>query len=142
MFKFLDYLASFDAADGHAFLLHLPPIRRAKLLYLPAPDVLLGQVPECIGGVNLVEDVRVIRGFTTPSPARTSENVTASISWSIAPVLSFQEASRTAMYAGTFVLLLLPAVAYWGSLVVDLTLFGALLPRRSTASWKRSSPPL
>jgi len=31
------------------------------------------------------------------------------------------------MYAGTFVLLL-PAVAYWGSLVVDLTLFGALLP--------------
>ena len=53
--------------------------------------------------------------------------VTASISWSIAPELSFQEASRTAMYAGTFVLLL-PAVAYWGSLVVDLTLFGALLP--------------
>jgi O-antigen ligase len=52
--------------------------------------------------------------------------VTASISWSIAPKLSFQEASRTAMYAGTFVLLL-PAVAYWGSLVVDLTLFGALL---------------
>jgi O-antigen ligase len=46
--------------------------------------------------------------------------VTASISWSIAPVLSFQEASRTAMYAGTFVLLL-PAVAYWGSLLVDLT---------------------
>ena len=31
------------------------------------------------------------------------------------------------MYAGTFVLLL-PAVAYWGSLVVDLTLFGALMP--------------
>jgi O-antigen ligase len=31
------------------------------------------------------------------------------------------------MYAGTFVLLV-PAVAYWGSLVVDLTLFGALLP--------------
>jgi hypothetical protein len=53
--------------------------------------------------------------------------VTASISWSIAPELSFQEAARTAMYAGTFVLLL-PAVAYWGSLVVDLTLFGALLP--------------
>jgi hypothetical protein len=53
--------------------------------------------------------------------------VTASISWSIAPDLSFREASRTAMYAGTFVLLL-PAVAYWGSLVVDLTLFGALLP--------------
>jgi hypothetical protein len=53
--------------------------------------------------------------------------VTASISWSIAPKLSFHEASRTAMYAGTFVLLL-PAVAYWGSLVVDLTLFGALLP--------------
>jgi len=53
--------------------------------------------------------------------------VTASISWSIAPVLSFHEASRTAMYAGTFVLLL-PAVAYWGSLVVDLTIFGALLP--------------
>ena len=53
--------------------------------------------------------------------------VTASISWSIAPELSFQAASRTAMYAGTFVLLL-PAVAYWGSLVVDLTLFGALLP--------------
>jgi O-Antigen ligase len=53
--------------------------------------------------------------------------VTVSISWSIAPVLSFHEASRTAMYAGTFVLLL-PAVAYWGSLVVDLTLFGALLP--------------
>jgi O-Antigen ligase len=53
--------------------------------------------------------------------------VTASISWSIAPVLSFHEASRTAMYAGTFVLLL-PAVAYWGSLVVDLTLFGALVP--------------
>jgi hypothetical protein len=53
--------------------------------------------------------------------------VTASISWSIAPELSFQEASRTAMYAGTFVLLL-PAVAYWDSLVVDLTLFGALLP--------------
>jgi O-antigen ligase len=53
--------------------------------------------------------------------------VTASISWSIAPELSFQEASKTAMYAGTFVLLL-PAVAYWGSLVVDLTLFGALLP--------------
>ena len=53
--------------------------------------------------------------------------VTASISWSIAPELSFHEASRTAMYAGTFVLLL-PAVAYWGSLVVDLTLFGALLP--------------
>jgi hypothetical protein len=52
--------------------------------------------------------------------------VTASISWSIAPKLSFHEASRTAMYAGTFVLLL-PAVAYWGSLVVDLTLFGALL---------------
>jgi O-Antigen ligase len=53
--------------------------------------------------------------------------VTASISWSIAPELSFHEASRTAMYAGTFVLLL-PAVAFWGSLVVDLTLFGALLP--------------
>jgi hypothetical protein len=73
MFKFVDYLASFDAADGHAFLLHLPPIRRVKLLYLPAPDILLGLVPECIGGVNLVEDVRVIRGFTTPSPARTSD---------------------------------------------------------------------
>jgi O-antigen ligase len=53
--------------------------------------------------------------------------VTASISWSISPVLSVQEASRTAMYAGTFVLLL-PAVAYWASLVVDATLFGALLP--------------
>jgi hypothetical protein len=53
--------------------------------------------------------------------------VTASIAWSIAPELSFHEASRTAMYAGTFVLVL-PAVAYWGSLVVDLTLFGALLP--------------
>jgi hypothetical protein len=53
--------------------------------------------------------------------------VTASISWSIAPELSFHEAARTAMYAGTFVLLL-PAVAYWASLVVDLTLFGALLP--------------
>ena len=38
-FQFLDYLASFDAADGHAYLHHLPSITRAKLAYLPAPDV-------------------------------------------------------------------------------------------------------
>jgi len=125
----------------HRFILAATRCRRAKLLYLPAPDFLLGQVPECIGGVNLVEDVRVIRGFTTPSPARTSENATVSISWSIAPVLSFQEASRTAMYAGTFVLVL-PAVAYWGSLVVDLTLFGALLPPAIYGLLQKILPPV
>lgn len=53
--------------------------------------------------------------------------VTASIFWSISPVLSFHEASRTAMYAGAFVLLL-PAAVRWGSLVEDATIFGALLP--------------
>lgn len=53
--------------------------------------------------------------------------VTASISWSISPVLSVHEASRTAMYAGVFVLLL-PAAARWGWLIVDATIFGALLP--------------
>ncbi len=52
--------------------------------------------------------------------------VTASISWSISPVLSLHEASRTAMYVGVFVLLL-PAAARWGWLIVDATIFGALL---------------
>ena len=53
--------------------------------------------------------------------------VTASIFWSLYPILSWHEASRTAMYAGVFVLLL-PASARWGSLIVDATIFGALLP--------------
>jgi hypothetical protein len=53
--------------------------------------------------------------------------VTASILWSISPMLSWHEASRTAMYAGVFVLLL-PAAARWGWLIVDATIFGALLP--------------
>jgi hypothetical protein len=53
--------------------------------------------------------------------------VSASIFWSIAPTLSILEASRTTMYVGAFVLLL-PAVARWGSLMVDATIFGALLP--------------
>nr|MDP9488451.1 hypothetical protein [Actinomycetota bacterium] len=51
----------------------------------------------------------------------------ASVLWSISPGLSVDEASRTAMYAGVFVLLL-PAAARWGALVVDATVFGALLP--------------
>src|SRR3712207_4374903 len=45
----------------------------------------------------------------------------ASIFWSISPTLSVNEASRTAMYAGVFVLLL-PVAARWGSLVVDGTI--------------------
>src|SRR5918992_1340068 len=53
--------------------------------------------------------------------------VTASIFWSLYPILSWHEASRTAMYAGVFVLLL-PASARWGWLIVDATIFGALLP--------------
>jgi hypothetical protein len=53
--------------------------------------------------------------------------VAASISWSISPVLSVLEASRTAMYVGAF-LLLLPAAARWGWLIADATVFGALLP--------------
>ena len=53
--------------------------------------------------------------------------VGASVLWSIVPVSSTLEASRTAMYAGAFALLL-PAAARWGSLVVDTTIFGALLP--------------
>jgi hypothetical protein len=53
--------------------------------------------------------------------------VAASVLWSISKPLSIQEASRTAMYAGVFVLLL-PAAARWGALIVDATIFGALLP--------------
>src|SRR5829696_5077711 len=53
--------------------------------------------------------------------------VTASIFWSLSPVLSVHEASRTAMYVGAFVLLL-PAAARWGWLIVDATICGALLP--------------
>jgi hypothetical protein len=53
--------------------------------------------------------------------------VTASISWSISPVLSFNEASRTAMYVGAFIVLV-PAAARWGWLIVDAAIFGALLP--------------
>lgn len=53
--------------------------------------------------------------------------VGASVLWSISPGLSINEASRTAMYAGVFVLLL-PAAARWGSLVADTAIFGALLP--------------
>ena len=53
--------------------------------------------------------------------------VAASISWSVSRELSANEASRTAMYVGAFVLLL-PAAARWGSLTVDTTIFGALLP--------------
>lgn len=52
---------------------------------------------------------------------------TASVLWSISPTLSFNEASRTAMYAAVFALLL-PAAARWASLVVDATIVGALLP--------------
>nr|MDP9479109.1 hypothetical protein [Actinomycetota bacterium] len=51
----------------------------------------------------------------------------ASVLWSISPALSFLEASRTAMYAGAFVLLL-PAAVRWGRIVVDATIFGALMP--------------
>jgi O-antigen ligase len=53
--------------------------------------------------------------------------VAASVLWSISPALSLLEASRTAMYVGAFVLLL-PAATRWGSLIVDATVFGALLP--------------
>lgn len=52
---------------------------------------------------------------------------TASVFWSVSPSLSLNEASRTAMYAAVFALLL-PAAARWGSLVVDATILGALLP--------------
>lgn len=51
----------------------------------------------------------------------------ASILWSISPELSNREASRTAMYAGAFVLLL-PAAARWGSFIIDVMIFGGLLP--------------
>jgi O-antigen ligase len=53
--------------------------------------------------------------------------VAASILWSISPFESALEASRTAVYTAAFILLL-PAVARWGSLLVDATIFGALLP--------------
>lgn len=49
-----------------------------------------------------------------------------SILWSLSRELSFFEASRTTMYVGAFVLLL-PAAARWGWLVVDTVIFGGLL---------------
>jgi len=51
----------------------------------------------------------------------------ASIVWSLSRELSFFDASRTVMYVGAFVLLL-PVARRWGWLVVDVTVFGALLP--------------
>lgn len=50
----------------------------------------------------------------------------ASILWSLSRELSFFETSRTTMYIGAFVLLL-PAAARWGWLVVDTMIFGGLL---------------
>ena len=67
--------------------------------------------------------------------------VTLSISWSISPVLSVHEASRTAMYVGVFVLLL-PAAARWGWLIVDATIVGSLLPPAVYAVWQKIYPTL
>ncbi|CAN5604321.1 hypothetical protein BH23PAT1_BH23PAT1_0600 [soil metagenome] len=53
--------------------------------------------------------------------------IALSILWSVAPELSQREAFRTAMYAGVFVLLL-PAAVRWGWLIVDTTIFAALMP--------------
>lgn len=61
-----------------------------------------------------------------------------SMLWSLSRELSFFETSRTTMYVGVFVLLL-PAAARWGWLVVDAMIFGGLLPRPSTGSSRRSS---
>lgn len=52
--------------------------------------------------------------------------VGASMLWSLSRELSFFETSRTTMYVGAFVLLL-PAAARWGWLVVDTMIFGGLL---------------
>lgn len=52
--------------------------------------------------------------------------VGTSILWSLSRELSFYETSRTTMYVGAFVLLL-PAAARWGWLVVDTMIFGGLL---------------
>lgn len=53
--------------------------------------------------------------------------VAASISWSTFRPISFFETGRTAMYVGTFVLLL-PAAARWNWLIVDSVIFGGMMP--------------